>query len=418
MLSKKCLQALFLLWAAELSTAAPYPSDDPHLEAIPIYDVPDQVMSVASVGGISVAATTPTVTAKKWLASLGYISSSTYKHMCAAVFISPTWAMTAARCVVPSAIKTDILRTGALTLTKAYTDYAIVDFAIHPAYDKTSGRHDIALLQISGSNPGPLVKLPSLTGAAVSEAPGNVLNVLAWGYFTTSSPASAGTLQLAQVPVSNQSVCSAAYIDSGIFPGQVCAGVTPGAPTACQGYGGAAMYKGTDTDATILGMGSWAAGCKEGAFYGVFTRVSQYLEWMSSVTATQVDLGPSSGYLRRSWRDDLKCGWMWRTADGNRALCPPGQCCVGNSCSTAACSTRSDDSRYIVSPPGGNVVLDQPIVWRNDFRCGAGFPLGNGAPSECNPGNSNAYCCSALGYCSATKDACYGPNTFNYRQYW
>ncbi|XP_070573660.1 uncharacterized protein [Ptychodera flava] len=43
--------------------------------------------------------------------------------------------------------------------------------------------------------------------------------------------------------------------------------------------------------------------------------------------------------------------------------------------------------------------------WRDDLRCGPGFPLPNGSPAECDP-DSIYPCCSAAGWCGNTAAHC------------
>ena len=37
--------------------------------------------------------------------------------------------------------------------------------------------------------------------------------------------------------------------------------------------------------------------------------------------------------------------------------------------------------------------------WRDDYRCGAEFPLSDGSAAECNPSANHAPCCSSMGWC-------------------
>ena len=49
----------------------------------------------------------------------------------------------------------------------------------------------------------------------------------------------------------------------------------------------------------------------------------------------------------------------------------------------------------------GTTSASNPLV-RDDGKCGSSNPLGDGSPSQCNPG----YCCSEWGHCGNTPTHC------------
>ncbi|XP_066273809.1 uncharacterized protein [Branchiostoma lanceolatum] len=52
--------------------------------------------------------------------------------------------------------------------------------------------------------------------------------------------------------------------------------------------------------------------------------------------------------------------------------------------------------------------------WRNDFRCGQGYPAENGIPAECNP-DGEGPCCSTANWCGKTRNHCGCKGCADYR---
>ncbi|CAH1244651.1 PCSK9 [Branchiostoma lanceolatum] len=55
-----------------------------------------------------------------------------------------------------------------------------------------------------------------------------------------------------------------------------------------------------------------------------------------------------------------------------------------------------------------------PKKWREDGRCGQGYPAEDGRPAECNP-DSGYPCCSSYNYCGNTTDHCECQDCVDYR---
>ena len=66
-------------------------------------------------------------------------------------------------------------------------------------------------------------------------------------------------------------------------------GLAQGGKDSCQGdSGGPLVSKATDIDTgySLIGVVSWGSGCASPNYYGVYTKVSNYLDWI----AQQYDL--------------------------------------------------------------------------------------------------------------------------------
>ena len=79
--------------------------------------------------------------------------------------------------------------------------------------------------------------------------------------------------------------CAKRYSGSVIGPGQICAGLEQGGRDSCQGdSGGPLVMSDAHGCPWQIGVVSWGAGCAEKEAYGVYTRVSQFADWIQKYT--------------------------------------------------------------------------------------------------------------------------------------
>lgn len=86
------------------------------------------------------------------------------------------------------------------------------------------------------------------------------------------------TLFAAHVKIVSQSSCSRAYEEiSRIVFGMICARATNPSRDACQGDSGGPLV----ANGYLIGIVSWGEGCANAVYPGVYTRVSEYEDWIS-----------------------------------------------------------------------------------------------------------------------------------------
>ncbi|MEZ5986250.1 MAG: serine protease [Hyphomonas sp.] len=263
-------------------------------------------------------------------------------HECGASMISPEWALTAAHCMDTVRIEPDVGRAvqyypdargelkrfgplhvviGAGTLLEVPKDstFPVDRIIIHPDYQTGHAElgDDLALVHIVGRWDGPLARLDGLTGVAPDlAAPATEVVVAGYGnteeqgsqkegFNRTGRHVSAPSLALMEgiVPPVEPDTCSqqiAALIDKyGLdqeFAGvsidpvvQVCAGT--GGTDSCQGDSGGPLVARTWEDGPVqIGVVSWGLGCARPDSPGIYSRVSAYAGWITSVTGIQPDL--------------------------------------------------------------------------------------------------------------------------------
>ena len=69
---------------------------------------------------------------------------------------------------------------------------------------------------------------------------------------------------------------------SEITPNMICAGYPQGGKDACNGDGGGPLIVQSKESAVIYGIVSWGRGCAQPRAPGVYTRVTNYIDWIQS----------------------------------------------------------------------------------------------------------------------------------------
>ena len=107
--------------------------------------------------------------------------------------------------------------------------------------------------------------------------------VSGWGALEFMGIDSEERLQAVNLPIVSQEECQQAY-PGDITAGMICAGLPEGGRDSCQGdSGGPLVVRGlSDRHWQLAGVVSWGAGCAEAGRYGVYARVSKYLDWITA----------------------------------------------------------------------------------------------------------------------------------------
>ncbi|CAK0889241.1 unnamed protein product [Prorocentrum cordatum] len=125
---------------------------------------------------------------------------------------------------------------------------------------------------------------------------GEACFITGWGTlsFGGSQP---DLLQEAQVRITSNAECSAAYGDGKITDGMVCAqGINDAGEVtdACQGDSGGPLVCATDGDAYVLhGATSWGDGCADARYPGVWARVNHVRAWIDELMGFTISPTPA-----------------------------------------------------------------------------------------------------------------------------
>jgi len=230
-----------------------------------------------------------------WLVALGYRSSQgETRYLCGGALIGPSHLITAAHCVRPD-LKTVLLGEHILgnDTDGAHPQEVEVGEAIkHPAYSARTYSNDIAVIKLSrqalfNTNVQPLC-LPSLAPSLVNTtSEGNAMFIAGWGAVRFNGPSSKTLLQ-GLVTVISEEECKwklARFRNIKIDRSKVCARDLADKVDACQGdSGGPLMTRRVASDGIerwfLAGVVSFGYKCAVPGFPGVYSRVTEYEEWV------------------------------------------------------------------------------------------------------------------------------------------
>ncbi|RZF38774.1 hypothetical protein LSTR_LSTR008144 [Laodelphax striatellus] len=227
-----------------------------------------------------------------WQISLRQWRTSTYLHKCGAALLSENWAITAAHCVENVPPSDLLLRLGEHDLSieeepYSYKERRVQIVASHPQFDPRTFEYDLALLRFYE----PIVFQPNIIPICVPEDDtsfvGSTAYVTGWGRLYENGPLPS-VLQEVSVPVINNTVCETMYRAAGyiehipeIF---ICAGWRKGGFDSCEGdSGGPMVIQRPDRRWVLAGVISWGIGCAEPNQPGVYTRISQFRDWINQI---------------------------------------------------------------------------------------------------------------------------------------
>uniref|UniRef100_A0A665TYN0 Coagulation factor VII-like n=1 Tax=Echeneis naucrates TaxID=173247 RepID=A0A665TYN0_ECHNA len=214
------------------------------------------------------------------------------KGFCGGVIFKPTWIITASHCMENT--DTRFLKVVAGTRGPLSEDEGteqriqVSEIIMHENYETHTADNDIALLRlvtpITYNRYTVPVCLPTRPLAERDLWAVHFHTVSGWGRRGENGPTS-HILRRLKVPRIRTQQCvdeSGVVLTKNMF----CAGYIEGQQDSCKGDSGGPLVTKYKKTTFLLGIVSWGKGCARPGNYGIYTRLSNYLDWIHNRTAT------------------------------------------------------------------------------------------------------------------------------------
>ena len=224
----------------------------------------------------------------------GLISAgeSEINPFCGASFVGGRYVLTAAHCIDGSEADDVEVWIGGFDVTKPEGGkrVKVAQIYAHESYDNYTTNNDIAVLELveEVENVTPVKIISPEMEATLAD--GFEFTVMGWGNVNVQEPQYPQRLHQVNVPLYNREQCLKDYAVEGqsepaITEQMMCAGFVEGGKDSCQGDSGGPLVFQQEQQWYQAGVVSFGNGCADANSPGVYTRLSQFNQWLSEKQA-------------------------------------------------------------------------------------------------------------------------------------
>ncbi|XP_018535715.1 hyaluronan-binding protein 2 [Lates calcarifer] len=217
-------------------------------------------------------------------------TSQPFSHICGGVLIASCWVLTAGHCIEQRKDMQVVMGGLSLDMPEHTEQTLRVEQAIlHENYKETPASvfNDIALLRLSGTNGVCAIESQFVKAACLPDGQlpdGMECTISGWGITEDSQHGSNHLLKANVLLISQEKCTEPGVYGKNLDHTMFCAGHLQGGVDSCQGdSGGPLTCKQNDTS-VVYGLVSWGDQCGRKNKPGVYTRVSQFVNWIKAKT--------------------------------------------------------------------------------------------------------------------------------------